>query len=210
MTGFHDVMLPVRLAPGAVGGPGRATEVVTLASGAEVRNAAQSQSRRRWEIGSAIRSLDDLAAITAFFEARKGRLYGFRFTDPADHKSCRPSQTPGPFDQTLGVGDGSRKLFQLQKTYGDAAGASSRPIFLPVAGSVRVGVGTGELPATGFSVDLLRGSLTLANAPLANQPVTAGFLFDTPVRFDSDRLDIAHDAFEAGRIMSIGLVEIVP
>jgi uncharacterized protein (TIGR02217 family) len=49
----------------------------------------------------------------------------------------------------------------------------------------------------------------LSSAPAAGQPVRAGFCFDTPVRFDSDRLDIAHDAFEAGRVISLALVEIL-
>lgn len=209
MSAFHNIGFPLKLARGAVGGPERVTEVVALANGREVRNTSVSRSRRRWDVGSAIRNLDDLAEITVFFEARLGRLHGFRFRDPADHKSCLPSQAPGAFDQVLGTGDGSQKTFQLQKTYGDAAGSSLRPIHLPVFASVRVGVGTTELPISAFSVDTLTGLLTLEAAPAAGQSVRAGFSFDTPVRFDSDRLDIAHDAFEAGRIISLALLEIL-
>lgn len=209
MTAFHNISFPLKLARGAVGGPERVTEVVALANGREVRNTSLSRSRRRWDVGSAIRNLDDLSEITAFFEARLGRLHGFRFCDPADHKSCRPSQTPGPFDQLLGTGTGSQKTFQLQKTYGDAAGSSIRPIHLPVQGSVRVGIGPTELAASAFSVDIQTGLINLSTAPAAGQSVRAGFLFDTPVRFDSDRLDIAHDAFEAGRVISLALVEIL-
>lgn len=209
MSAFHNISFPLKLARGAVGGPERVTEIVALANGREVRNTCLARSRRRWEVGSAIRNLDDLADVTAFFEARLGRLHGFRFSDPADHKSCRPSQLPQPFDQLLGTGNGSQKTFQLQKTYGDAAGSTVRPIHLPVFGSVRVGVGTAELSASAFSVDSQTGLLTLSSAPAAGQPVRAGFCFDTPVRFDSDRLDIAHDAFEAGRVISLALVEIL-
>ncbi len=209
MTAFHNISFPLKLARGAVGGPERVTEVVALANGREVRNTCLSRSRRRWEVGSAIRSLDDLAEITAFFEARLGRLHGFRFTDPADHKSCRPSQTPLPSDQLLGIGNGTQKTFQLQKTYGDAVSSSVRPIHLPVSNSVRVAVAGAELSASAFSVDTQTGILTLSTAPTAGQPVRAGFCFDTPVRFDSDRLDIAHDAFEAGRVISLALVEIL-
>lgn len=209
MSAFHNIGFPLKLARGAVGGPERVTEIVALANGREVRNTCLSRSRRHWEVGSAIRNLDDLAEVTAFFEARLGRLHGFRFSDPADHKSCRPSQLPQPFDQLLGTGNGSQKTFQLQKTYGDAAGSTVRPIHLPVLGSLRVGVGTAELSASAFSVDSQTGLLTLSTAPAAGQPVRAGFCFDTPVRFDSDRLDIAHDAFEAGRVISLALVEIL-
>ncbi len=209
MTAFHNISFPLKLARGAVGGPERVTEVVNLANGREVRNTCLSRSRRRWDVGSAIRNLDDLAEITAFFEARLGRLHGFRFSDPADHKSCRPSQAPQPFDQLLGVGTGSQKTFQLQKTYGDAVSSSLRPIHLPVLSSVRVAVANAELPAAAFSVDTQTGLITLSTAPTAGQSVRAGFCFDTPVRFDSDRLDIAHDAFEAGRVISLALVEIL-
>lgn len=209
MTAFHNISFPLKLARGAVGGPERLTEIVALANGREVRNSPLARSRRRWDVGSAIRSLDDLAEITSFFEARLGQLYGFRFRDPADFKSCRPSQTPGPFDQLLATGTGSQKVFQLQKTYVDAAGNVVRPVYLPVSGTVRLAIGTTELPATAFSVDHQTGLVTLQTAPAAGQAVRAGFSFDTPVRFDSDRLDIAHDAFEAGRVISLGLREIV-
>lgn len=210
MTAFHNVEFPLKLARGAVGGPERATDVITLANGREIRNSCVSLARCRWEVGSAIRSLDDLAAITAFFEARKGKLHSFRFQDPADHKSCRPSATPGPFDQALGTGNGLNRQFQLQKTYGDGAGASVRPIRLPLVGSVRVGVGGSEIAASDFSLDGTSGLLTLVQAPAVGQLVQAGFAFDTHVRFDSDRLDIAHDAFEAGRIIALTLVEVLP
>ena len=39
-----------------------------------------------------IRRADDLAAVVAFFEARNGRLYGFRWKDWGDYKSCLPSE----------------------------------------------------------------------------------------------------------------------
>ncbi|MCV2449638.1 DUF2460 domain-containing protein, partial [Paracoccus sp. DMF] len=35
-------------------------------------------------LGTLIRRADDLAAMVAFFEARNGRLHGFRFKDWAD------------------------------------------------------------------------------------------------------------------------------
>jgi uncharacterized protein (TIGR02217 family) len=61
-----------------------------------------------------------------------------------------------------------------------------------------------------FSVDVTTGVVTLNAAPSEGAAVTAGFLFDTPVRFDSDRLDISLDAFGAGRAPAIPLIEIIP
>jgi uncharacterized protein (TIGR02217 family) len=210
MSIFHNVSFPLRLARGAVGGPERVTEIFELGDGREARNTAFAGSRRRWEVGSAIRSLDELAQITAFFEARRGRLFAFRFRDPADFKSSSPSSPITPNDQVIGIGDGTTKAFQLIKTYGDAAGSYARVISKPVIGSVRVSKGGTELAATGFSLDGATGIVTLSVAPLANVEVRAGFSFDTPARFDTDRLDVALDAFDAGRVVSLSLVEVAP
>jgi uncharacterized protein (TIGR02217 family) len=208
MSGFHNVSFPLKLARGAVGGPERSTQIFELGDGREARNSAFAGSRRRWEVGSAIRSLDELGQITAFFEARRGRLFGFRFRDPADFKSCAPSATPSPLDQVIGVGNGSATVFQLTKAYGDVAGSYARIITKPVAASVRVGKGGVELLPAAFTVDATTGKVTLSVAPLAGVEVRAGFTFDTPARFDSDRLDVALDAFDAGRVVSLSLVEV--
>ncbi len=210
MSHFHEVSFPLRLARGAVGGPERATEIFELGDGREARNAAYAGSRRRWEIGSAIRSLDELALVTAFFETRRGRLFGFRFRDPADFKSCAPSLTPSPLDQVIGVGDGLVTSFQLTKTYRDAAASYARFITKPVVASVRVAKGGVELAANAYTLNASKGIVTLNSAPLAGVEVRAGFTFDTPARFDTDRLDVALDAFDAGRVVSLSLVEIAP
>jgi uncharacterized protein (TIGR02217 family) len=208
MSGFHNVSFPLKLARGAVGGPERSTEIFELGDGREARNSAFAGSRRRWEVSSAIRSLDELAQVTAFFEARRGRLHGFRFRDPADYKSCAPSATPGSLDQLVGVGDGVFATFQLTKTYSDSAATYVRSITKPVAGSVRIAQGGVELAASAFIVDSVTGRVTLSVPPLAGVQVRAGFTFDTPARFDTDRLDVALDAFDAGRVVSLSLVEI--
>ena len=88
---FHEVRFPDDISRGARGGPERRTQVVELASGDEERNASWASSRRRYDAAYGIRRADDLAAVVAFFEARNGRLYGFRWKDWADYKSCLPS-----------------------------------------------------------------------------------------------------------------------
>jgi uncharacterized protein (TIGR02217 family) len=208
MSVFHNVSFPLKLARGAVGGPERVTDIFELGDGREARNSAFASSRRRWEVGSAIRSLDELAQITAFFEARRGRLYAFRFRDPADFKSSAPSVPTTPQDQVIGIGDGTNKRFQLTKTYGDAAGSYVRSITKPVVGSVRIARAGVELAASGFSVDGATGIVTLTQAPAAGAEIRAGFSFDTPARFDTDRLDVALDAFDAGRVVTLALVEV--
>ncbi len=198
---FHEVRLPSRLAFGSTGGVERRTEVVTLASGHERRSTPWAHGRRRYLIGAGLRSLDDMAALTAFFEARRGRLYGFRFRDFADFKSCAPGTAVSAGDQMIGTGDGEVTAFQLVKDYGGLA----REIRKPVAGSVRVAVDGVEV---GFAVDEATGVVTLEAAPGAGAVVTAGFEFDTPVRFDADRIEVTLETFEAGRMAAVPLVEV--
>ncbi len=201
---FHEVRLPARLAFGSTGGVERRTDVVTLASGFERRSSPWAMGRRRYLIGANLKSLADMAELTAFFEARRGRLYGFRFRDFADFASCGPGGTPGTADIVLGVGDGARTSFQLVKAYGDV----ERPITKPVEGSVTVAVGGEMLTSGAFAVDGTTGVVTLDDAPGAGVAVTAGFLFDTPVRFDADRLEVTLESFGAGRMAAVPLIEV--
>ena len=204
---FHEVRFPDDISRGARGGPERRTQIVELASGNEERNASWADSRRRYDVAYGIRRADDLAAVVAFFEARNGRLYGFRYKDWADYKSCPPSGTPTPDDQAIGTGDGSTTAFQLTKRYSSGAQSWVRTVAKPVAGSVRVAIGGAEL-MSGWSVNATTGIVTFDSAPGAGAPVTAGFQFDVPARFDTDQLDVTLDLERLGSITSIPLVEI--
>ncbi|SOB96983.1 DUF2460 domain-containing protein [Stappia indica] len=209
--GFIEERFPLGVAFGASGGPQWRTEVVTLASGAEMRNARWAGSRRRYDAGSGVRSLADLQEVAGFFERMRGRLIGFRFRDPFDNLSAATGNTVGPLDCRLGTGDGARVEFPLAKSYGAGEGAALRRIEKPVAGSVRVAVGGSELAeGTGFTCDPASGLVVLATAPAPGAAVTAGFRFDVPVRFDTDRLELSLTHFEAGRVPTIPLVEITP
>ena len=199
---FHEVRLPARLAFGSTGGVERRTEITTLGSGFERRSTPWAEGRRRYLIGAGLRSLDDMAALTAFFEARRGRMYGFRFRDFADFKSCAPGEAVAATNQEIGTGDGARRSFGLIKTYGDHA----RRIVKPVEGSVRVAVNGVE--TTAFVLDHLTGEATLATPPIAGAVVTAGYVFDVPVRFDADRIEVTLESFGAGRMVAMPLIEV--
>ncbi len=210
MQDFHEVLFPLDVSLGSSGGPVRRTEIVTLASGREHRNSRWADSRRRYDAGLGVRTLDALHAVVAFFEERRGRLHGFRFRDRIDWRSGPPSAAPGASDQALGTGDGARRAFPLVKTYGGPHAPYRRAIAKPVAGSVRVAVAGVELAASGFACDPATGLVTLSLPPPAGAAVTAGFAFDVPVRFDTDELAVDLSAFEAGAVPTIPLVEIVP
>lgn len=206
---FHEVRFPAPLSVGSSGGPERLTEIVTLRNGSEERNTPWRHSRRRYDAGLGVRSLDDLAEVVAFFEARQGQLYGFRWKDWADFKSCLPSERPGAHDQKIGTGDGANRVFALTKQYGSGETAYARPIRKPVAASVLVAVAGAVLDAgIGYELDATKGVVTLAEAPPEGAFVTAGFEFDVPVRFDTDRIAVNVAGFASGEIPSIPVLEV--
>ncbi|WP_371056710.1 TIGR02217 family protein [Rhodosalinus sp. K401] len=207
MAAFHDVRFPDNISGGARGGPERRTQVVTVASGDEERNATWADSRRRFDVAYGIRRADDLAAVIAFFEARNGRLHGFRFKDWSDFKSGLPSRAPEARDQLLGLGDGARRHFRLKKAYSSGDAVWERMIRRPVEGSVRVAVDGAER-LSGWSVDCATGIVSFEDPPGLDLEVRAGFEFDVPVRFDTDRLDVTLRVERLGSIPSIPLVEL--
>ncbi len=204
---FHEVRFPDDISRNARGGPERRTQIVELASGDEERNASWANSRRRYDAAYGIRRADDLAAVVAFFEARTGRLYGFRWKDWADFKSCLPSQAPATTDQTIGTGDGITTDFQLVKSYVSGAQTWARMITKPVAGTVRIAI-DGVDQTTGWAVDATTGVVSFTTAPASGTAITAGFEFDVPVRFDTDALDVTLDIERLGSITSIPLIEV--
>jgi uncharacterized protein (TIGR02217 family) len=203
---FHEIRFPTTIAFHSSGGPERKTEIVTLGSGFEERNAVWANSRRRYDVGYGVKTLDDLHTVIAFFEARMAKLYGFRFKDFADFKSCAPQAAITPSDQTIGTGDGTTKTFQLVKTYISGSASWTRIVRKPVTGTVRAAIGGTE--TSEFTLDTATGQLTFDTAPANGATIAAGFEFDTPVRFDTDTLSVNLSHFAAGEIPSIPIVEI--
>ena len=204
---FDEVLFPVSLSFGAQGGPEYRTETVRGADGRETRNALRAQALRRYNAASGVRSFADLYTLLNFFEARRGRLRGFRWRDPFDRSSAGGNGVPGPFDQSLGTGDGSTRQFQLSKTYTSGGVGNLRVIRKPEAGSVRAGVGGRETAA--FQVDSTSGMLTLSTPPAAGAAVTAGFYFHVPVRFDTDYFAPELHGFNAGMLPDLPVTELV-
>jgi uncharacterized protein (TIGR02217 family) len=207
---FHEILFPLDIALRSAGGPQRRTELVSFGSGREARNARWADSRRRYDAGYGVKTLEALQAVVAFFEERRGQLYGFRWRDRLDHASAAPGAPVSPLDQGIGTGDGATAAFQLVKTYGAGFAPYAREIKKPVAGSVRVAVAGSEFAGSAFSCDATTGIVTFlaGHIPPVGAAITAGFLFDVPVRFDTDYLEVDLSAFAAGAIPKIPLVEI--
>lgn len=206
---FHEVRFPANLSFGSVGGPERRTEVVALTNGFEERNTPWAEARRRYDAGVSLRSLDDIEALIAFFEARQGQLHAFRWKDWSDFKSCKPSADVAFEDQLIGVGDGVTTGFQLIKTYASGPSAQVRRICKPVLGTVRVGLHGDEVhEGLQYAVDLAAGILSFVTPPAVGERVTAGFEFDVPVRFDTDRIQVSVASFQAGDAPNVPVVEV--
>ena len=206
---FHDVRFPANLSFGSVGGPERRTDVVTLANGFEERNTPWAHSRRRYDAGLGLRALDDIETLISFFEARRGQLYGFRWKDWADFKSCPNSDDVSYLDQILGTGDGETTEFALRKRYLSGEQSYTRPILKPVDGFVRAGVNGDPLQeGVHYQVDTGRGIIMFVDAPDPDTEVTAGFEFDVPVRFDTDIIQTSVASFNAGDVPSVPIIEV--
>ena len=206
---FHEIRFPANVSFGSVGGPERLTEIVTLANGFEERNTPWEHSRRRYDAGLGLRSLDDVAALLAFFEARRGQLHAFRWKDWSDYKSCPPSTTVTPLDQRIGVGDGVTLQFALSKLYRSGDQTYSRPIVKPVLGTVYVAIANDpKVEGVEFSVDVNAGIITFTVAPDIGAIVSAGFEFDVPARFDADRIQTSVASFRAGDVPNVPIIEV--
>lgn len=205
MQAFDSVDFPLAIGRNAAVITEFSTQILEAPSGHEQRASEWADARMRYDAGPGIRSEADVRLLTDFFRARRGAARGFRFRDPYDHSSAPDGGGVTPLDQLIGVGDGVRLRFALCKNYGSGADAQKRNIGLPAALSVRVAVNGVE--QSGFILDA-DGAVTLEMAPPAGAAVTAGFLFDVPVRFASDRLEVSRNTFLAGEIAEVALVEV--
>lgn len=207
--GFHDIRFPPALSFGSLGGPQRLTEVVELANGHEERNTPWAQSRRRYDAGVAMRSMADVEQVIAFFEARRGQVYAFRWKDWTDYKSGPSTLLVHYTDQVIGIGDDVTATWQLVKTYRSGDQSYTRQITKPVDNTVLMGL-AGEEQSEGihYEVDLSTGIVTFAHPPNAGDEITAGFEFDVPVRFDTDHLAVSASSFQAGEVPSMPVIEV--
>ena len=206
MQAFDDVGYPLALGRDATIIPEFSTSISVTASGFERRNTVWSNARLRFDVGPGIRSEAELGALIAFFRARRGAARGFRLRDPSDYSSNDMIGLPGAQDQLIGLGDGVTTDFPLVKLYGDGDAVQVRRITRPQFETLVLSIG-GTIAATGWTLGV-GGVVTFAAAPAVNAEVRAGFLFDVPVRFAEDKLEISGAAFAAGDAPSVPVVEI--
>jgi uncharacterized protein (TIGR02217 family) len=203
VTPFDDVLFPIEIGAQASVAPTFSTNVVTSASGFEARNVNWSQARLQFDAGPGVRGDEELETLLAFFRARRGPAVAFRFRDPYDNSSNGMTGNPVAEDQVIGTGDGLTDAFALIKTYGSG---EQRRITKPVPGTVRVAVDAVE-QVSGWTLGD-KGIIEFTTPPATGAVITAGYRFDTPVRFSEDRLEINRATFLAGEAPSVPLVEV--
>ena len=205
MQPFDDVLYPFALGRTTAVGPEFSTTVTVTSSGHERRNSLWSDARVSFDVGPGIRSEDELSSLIAFFRARRGAARGFRISDPFDFSTNQMTSTPTMLDQLIAIGDGARAQFALIKSYGPGDDPQIRPITRPRAGTLSISVNGVE--ETQWSLED-NGIVVFDSAPAAGAEIRAGFLFDVPVRFAEDRLDVSGISFAAGEAPSVPLIEL--
>ena len=206
MQAFDDISFPLDIGRRAQVAPTFSTRVIESVSGHEQRSTEWADARLSFDAGPGVRSEADIAALIAFFRARRGAARGFRFRDPFDNVSGDFGAEPNASDQRIGRGDGVRSQFSLVQYYGTGAEPQLRFVTRPVEHSIRVALDGVELSA-GWS-HLGGGVIGFDDPPGDGVEVTAGFQFDVPVRFAEDRIEVDRETFAAGIVPSVPLVEI--
>ena len=196
--GFVEDRFPIDISYGTSGGPEYATDIVVSQSGFEKRNINWVEARARYNAAHGVKTKEQLDALVAFFRARKGRAYGFRFKDWTDYQATGIA---------IGSGDGLATQFQLVKHYSSGGVDETRTIRKPVSGSVRI-YKNGVLQTSGVTIAYATGLVTFSIAPAAGVAITADFEFDVPVRFDTDRLSATLDAYGVHSWLDIPLIEV--
>jgi len=198
---FEDVYLPPSLARIAfTSSPRTSTTITAVASGAEQRNKNWKHPLRRFVAPGAIDCDEKIEDLKDHFLALGGPFILFPLRDPLDFASRRlpkanVAPVVGPTDQFFGEGDGLNPRFPLKKSYERGTRTYVRNITLPIVDSVLVAMnalppGTADPTLPGgpysFSVDRITGVVTFDPPPANGILLTAGYLFDVPVRFEAD------------------------
>lgn len=176
MAFFESPRFPERISLEARGGPGFATDVVTVESGREKRNARWAYPRHQWDVSHAVRTEAQYKPLHDHFMSAKGRANGFRFKDFTDYRVLITEGIAIALTSTT---------FQLAKKYTSGAQVQSRLIRKPIATGFAILVS--GVPPT-YTLDATTGIVTIAAAPAASAITWSGE-FDVPVRYDTDQLD---------------------
>jgi len=212
-TILESPRFPDDISYGSTGGPSYNTDVITVNSGHETRNINWTQARHKYNVAFGIRTQEYLNDLVEFFQAMRGKAYGFRYKDWNDYTSSSTSVIMDT-DQQIGIGDSTDGFagtsnFQIIKNY-IAGYVHVRDIVKIVPDSLIVSVdGISQIEGTHYTINNNTGMLSFISGqkPLEDQLIKAGYEFDVPVRFDTDELNINLEMYEHGTT-DVPLVEL--
>lgn len=201
---FDEVRFPTDVSYGSSGGPIFKTQVFEGYSGTEKRNIDWASPMMQFDVAYGIKTDAQMSAVIEFFNAREGKLRGFRYKNWANYQIS---------NGIIAVGNGLDSRLPLIRTYGFPATQTYKRLYKIVQGSV-TGVSIGAESLTegeDFVIDYNSGEIIFETTRIPGEgiPVKAVNLeFDEPVRFDTDDLQITIEAFNNNSIGQLPLVGI--
>jgi uncharacterized protein (TIGR02217 family) len=193
MSRFKDVYMPAKV-PGypCISRPRFKTSIRVSAGGHEDVNQEWEHPLHSFSLPQAGgRDWAVVDGLMDHFRVMRGPFHTFPWRDPLDFASrplILPDQVPpiAATDQVVGTGDGFTDTFQLTKIYAVDDETYQRPIVLPVVASVMVAIDGVLVDPGAYTVSRRGGIVTFAIPPEDGTVISAGFLFDVEVRFESD------------------------
>ena len=217
---FIDEYMPEEVPGyGAISAPRFKTSIQVSAGGNERRNQEWEHPLHQFILPEAVaRDTTVINGLKKHWLITKGPLHSFPWADPMDKASIdhAPNAIDADIaisrtDQALGTGDGFTDSFQLVKKYVVGSETYTRKIYHPVLSSVLIADNGVLVSASDYTVSRTTGIVLFDTPPLNTHVLTAGFLFDVEVRFESD------DVFEgivrtwqAGGFSDLTLIEVRP
>lgn len=198
---FIDAYMPESI-PGypCISAPRFKTTIQVSSGGNERRNQEWEHPLHTYILPEAVaRDHSAIVGLRKHWLITKGPLHTFPWRDPLDKASIDhlPNLPDDELesdismtDQFIGFGDGFTDSFQLIRTYNVGAEIYNRTVHLPVLDTVVVADNGVLVSDSNYTVSRPGGVITFDTPPLDGHTITAGFLFDVEVRFESD------DAFE--------------
>ena len=177
MAFIETPRFPPELSYYASGGPEHLTQIVTVASGYEKRNAVWAVPRARYDIAQAMKTVTGKDAVIGFFRAAQGKATAFRFRDWSDYTDG------GAGILGTGIGTG-QPTYQLQKNYVQGLTATrkiAKPLTLAAGADVALVIlrnaaaATAGSAAGNYALDSTTGIVTfVADASQAPTSITPG------------------------------------
>lgn len=201
---FDEVRFPEDVSFGSSGGPTFKTSVFEAYRGGEKRNVDWASPLMEFDVAYGIKTTAQMARVIEFFNARRGKLRGFRYKNWANYEVI---------NDNIAIGDGVNQRLPIVRTYGFTAARTFKRLHKIVRGSVR-GVSVGGVDMVeneDFSIDYNGGEIIFRSGaiPAYGVPVIVERLeFDEPVRFDVDNLSITIEQFNnnsVGRLPLVGI-----